>query len=203
MADDVLHAAVVEQDALVLEAGVAAHRGPTPRYAALTVSTVLFGAVTVRTARSVVGVLLLCLLGQPGTAASWKRRAPRRLPEPLRPRLRLPVGYNTSVRRTAPRGKCWPARRRRSAAAFGAGLEAKYRREDSSERSRALPKPGGFAFPRPSRPAGAAGAGPLVISAQNDLAVGSRRPKRRWEAATHRERVPAHRRPRRKGSPAA
>ena len=191
MPDDVLHAAVIQQDALVLEAGVAAHRGPTPRCAALTVSTVLFGAVTVRTARSVVGVLLLCLLGQPGTAASWKRRAPRRLPEPLRPRLRLPVGYNTSVRRTAPRGKCWPARRRRSAAAFGAGLEAKYRREDSSERSRALPKPGGFAFPRPSRPAGRRIA--QRTTWQNGSTAGSRRPKRRWEAATHRKRAPAQR----------
>ena len=83
------------------------------------------------------------------------------------------------------------ARRRRSAAAIWRWAGNKFPREDSSERSRALPKPDGFVFP--------ARRGPLDrriaqrTTWQNGSTAGSHRPKRRWEAATHRKRVPAQR----------
>ena len=133
-----------------------------------------------------------CQKGQPGTAASCKRRAPRRLPEPLRPRLRLPVGYKCAKNSTAREvlAGSTPA----LCGSIWRWAGDKFPREDSSERSRALPPSlGDLLFPARRAPPAAAGAGPLVISAQNDLAPGSHRPKRRWEAATHRKRVPAQR----------
>ena len=146
MADDVLHAAVVEQHALVLEARVAAHRGPTPCRAGLTVCTVPFGLPCVPRKRPP------CQKGQPGTAASCKRRSKRKgLPASLRPR---PDGYpwhpcatNSTARDVLARLDAGALRQH-----LALGWETKSRREDSSERSRALPKPGVFAFPRPSRP---------------------------------------------------
>ena len=105
----------------------------------------------------------------------------------------LTATRGTRVRPTAPRGTCWPG----STPALCGSIWRWGRRQipprgllgalSSPPQARSL------CFPPPVGRAAAAGAGPLVISAQNDLAVGSRRPKRRWEAATHRKRVPAQR----------
>ena len=157
---------------------------PTPRRAGLTV-------YTVRTAQSASGAA--CQKGQPGTAASCKRRSKRKgLPESLRPR---PDGYpwhpratNSTAREVLARLDAGALRQH-----FGAGLGNKKPPRGLRGALPSPPQAWGTCFSPPVAAAGAAGAGPLVISAQNDLAPGSRRPKRRWEAATHRERVPAQR----------
>ena len=180
----------------MLEAGVAAHRGPTPCRAVLTVDTVPFVTVP----REASSACCFCAFwGRPvcplAVVAPLKEK---RLPERLGRVLWLPVAplWPTT---TGMRG-AEDARRRRSAAAFGAGLGNKKPPRGLRGALPSPPQAWGTCFSPPVAAAGAAGAGPLVISAQNDLAVGSRRPKRRWEAATHRKRVPAHRRQRRIGS---
>ena len=94
----------------------------------------------------------LCLLGQPDTAASWKRRSKRkRLPALLQ---LGPDGYPWHPRATNSAARDVLARLDAGALRqhLALGWETKSRREDSAEPSRALPKPGGLAFPRPSRP---------------------------------------------------
>ena len=134
----------------------------------------------------------LCLLGQPDTAASWKRRSKRkRLPALLQ---LGPDGYPWHPRATNSAARDVLARL--DAGALRQHLALGWKQIPSRGLRGALPSPPqawGTCFSPPVAAAGAAGAGPLVISAQNDLAVGSRRPKRRWEAATHRKRVPAQR----------
>ena len=110
MADDVLHAAVVQQDVLVLEAAVAAHRG------------VVFDrfAREAPPARYFVPFWAALLMPLAVTA----RR--EQLPESLRPRLVATLGSPKTLQQQ----EC-EALRTLGRSALDAGLGKKFRREDS------------------------------------------------------------------------